>query len=766
MFVKIFLIRLKTPVLFGLLALFMSCVPPGERKHILLIQSYEANFPVYREMKSVLASRLKEMHIQADVLSIYLDCEQNTEKKQQRIIYAALDTLAGWKPDLVLITDDPALQAFLTSQHPATHTLPVVFIGAEYPNLPQIHTYPNVTGFYNKPDYRENLKLIERLIGKCIVVRLSDNRWLDKQIVEEMDNQTRDLCASNDIFSPDRVRISGKNGISLSKIRKIQPDSLYLTTLNSRSARSLLKGADENYYNKAFLATKRDYLTLRLGRLCPFPGFTTVDELIGNNSGIVGGYVSPLNEQIRLAADRMAGLLSGVPVANYPQITETSKTYVFDYPTLSLWNIPMSELPAESIFVNKPFYLRYFYPILLVFVLACATFMWVVIHLKRQNKREATSKMEAQKRLKQEKEFLSFALESGNIYTFRYKDGIFEFDKEFYHSLELPEQPITAQQFCQAIHPDEQADFIQNRYKLDNGFISRQITRRRYDFNGKGYLWWEFRYAQNTVAKDEKTDGGKVEVSGLCLNIQQIKETEQNLRKARKKAEESDRMKSVFLANMSHEIRTPLNAIVGFSQLLSSDMPLSAEEKSEFTDLIDKNSNLLLKLINDILDLSRIEAGRVSFSFENCDLTQLVEDVYHTHKLLMPENVELRRHTPGVAAIIYTDRFRLTQVLTNFINNATKFTERGYIELHYDYSVDKQEVLISVTDTGIGIPEEKVHLVFERFQKLDEFAQGTGLGLAISQSIIKAFNGSISLQSEEGKGSTFTITLPCNQQPA
>jgi hypothetical protein len=211
---------------------------------------------------------------------------------------------------------------------------------------------------------------------------------------------------------------------------------------------------------------------------------------------------------------------------------------------------------------------------------------------------------------------------------------------------------------------------------------------------------------------------------------------------------------------MSHEIRTPLNAIVGFSQLLGSNTDLENEEKTEFSELINKNSVLLLKLINDILDLSRIESGRISFTYEDCNLNQLINDIFNTHKVLMPQNVELRKQVPDNPAIIHTDRLRLTQVITNFINNATKFTSEGYIELKYQYSDDNRSIHISVTDTGKGIPADKIQQVFERFQKLDEFAQGTGLGLAISQSIIKTFNGSIHLESEVGKGSKFTIVLP------
>ena len=253
-------------------------------------------------------------------------------------------------------------------------------------------------------------------------------------------------------------------------------------------------------------------------------------------------------------------------------------------------------------------------------------------------------------------------------------------------------------------------------------------------------------------------------VAFLFLRTRRLKRTleerEGQLVIAREKAEESDMLKSAFLANMSHEIRTPLNAIVGFSELLTSDMEISPNERDEFMQVISKNSDLLLKLINDILDLSRIESGKMSFTLTNCDLNELLSHIYRTHQLLMPQGVALKIQLPVLPAIIQADLHRLTQVITNLINNAAKFTTQGYILIKYDYTQDKRWIQISVTDTGKGIPADKQAQVFERFNKLDEFAQGTGLGLAICQIIIEHFGGYITLESKEGEGSTFIVTLP------
>ena len=229
---------------------------------------------------------------------------------------------------------------------------------------------------------------------------------------------------------------------------------------------------------------------------------------------------------------------------------------------------------------------------------------------------------------------------------------------------------------------------------------------------------------------------------------------------AREKAEESDRMKSAFLANMSHEIRTPLNAIVGFSNLMNSEEVLEPEEREQFVKLINTNSDLLLKLINDILDLSRMESGKMSFVFDRHDLNVLINEIYCTFQLMMPEGVELRMRVPEIPVVVAVDPYRLKQVLSNFINNAIKFTTSGYIEVGYYFCTKGDCLHIYVEDTGIGIPEEKQKQVFDRFCKLDEFAQGTGLGLAICQVIAQRFGGEIQLKSEYGKGSRFTLTLP------
>jgi hypothetical protein len=239
---------------------------------------------------------------------------------------------------------------------------------------------------------------------------------------------------------------------------------------------------------------------------------------------------------------------------------------------------------------------------------------------------------------------------------------------------------------------------------------------------------------------------------------------ERKLRLAKEEAEESNRIKSAFLANMSHEIRTPLNAIVGFSSILAEDV--SEEERIEYLSIISKNNDILLQLINDILDLSKIEAGTLEYVYANIDVNKMLSEIEQAARMRQPNaNVAICAVMPMPDLLLYTDQRRITQVLNNFISNAMKFTNTGSITFGYEEPKDGY-IRFFVTDTGTGIPPEKVADIFNRFVKLDSFKQGTGLGLAISQNIVKELKGEIGVLSELGKGSTFWFTLPYEKMGA
>ena len=270
--------------------------------------------------------------------------------------------------------------------------------------------------------------------------------------------------------------------------------------------------------------------------------------------------------------------------------------------------------------------------------------------------------------------------------------------------------------------------------------------------NGK-YTWTSI----IVMVRDYRPQDGIIEMLFINYDITPLKETEQKLIIARDKAEELDRLKSAFLANMSHEIRTPLNAIVGFSSLLAETD--SRNERQEYIKIVQENNELLLQLISDILDLSKIEAGTFNFVYTNVDVNETCAEIIKSMSMKVGKGIELIFEEPFPECYLYTDKNRFTQVISNFINNALKFTQQGSITLGYE-QVSHQKIKFYVRDTGMGIPEEKQKSIFERFVKLDTFVQGTGLGLSICKSIVSQMGGEIGVDSTEGVGSCFWFTHP------
>lgn len=273
---------------------------------------------------------------------------------------------------------------------------------------------------------------------------------------------------------------------------------------------------------------------------------------------------------------------------------------------------------------------------------------------------------------------------------------------------------------------------------------------------------WKIDWVEAQAAVETRDKNGKpLTLVGSSLIINERKTMENELLSAKDRAEESNRLKSAFLANMSHEIRTPLNAIIGFSNILATAE--EEQEKQEYINIIESNNTLLLQLISDILDLSKIEAGTLDFSYSNVELNDILSEIesvvrYRTET----SGIQLIAHKGLPSCPIKTEKNRLMQVLNNLLNNASKFTSQGSIA--FGYKLCGRELYFYVKDTGCGIPADKVNSIFGRFVKLNSFVQGTGLGLSICQTIVEHMGGRIGVESEEGKGSTFWFTIP--YQPA
>ena len=302
-------------------------------------------------------------------------------------------------------------------------------------------------------------------------------------------------------------------------------------------------------------------------------------------------------------------------------------------------------------------------------------------------------------------------------------------------------------------HPDDRALLIRFLDDARKGLTTQLSKEMRVLREDGTYTWTHV----NLLVKKYAPQDRIIEIISINYDITELKRTEEMLVKARDKAEASDRLKSAFLANMSHEIRTPLNAIVGFSSLLTSTE--SAAEKELYNSLIGHNNKLLLNLINDVIDLSKIESGYLELRPDWVNLTELLDESVAEYVHQVPSGVELLTNYPAHDSLVELDKLRIKQILSNFLSNALKNTTTGHVEVFYE--VDHQSVRIGVKDTGRGIPQNMLEKIFERFEKLDSFAQGAGLGLPICKLIVEKMNGRILVDSQLGIGTTFIIELPC-----
>lgn len=373
------------------------------------------------------------------------------------------------------------------------------------------------------------------------------------------------------------------------------------------------------------------------------------------------------------------------------------------------------------------------------YLLACED-----ITVKKAQEREI---IESYKKIKATQKELSLALNAGKLSSWNYniKEGLFcKFDV---HIENIEKRSL--QSIYESIHPDDRNKFmalleaVAHKQKLpENRIILKVLENNATDY----------RYSSFTYSAVEDEADNVVVITFIQRDITEDIIYQQNLITAKNKAEEADKLKSTFLANMSHEIRTPLNAIVGFSELLTETD--DAEEKFEYKQLIETNSEILLKLIGDILDLSKIEVGSIDINRQKLNLCQLCDELYRSfQQRIKNPKVILKLINPYTKCVANFDKYRFMQIFTNFATNAIKYTPQGEIVMGYECMPG--QVRIYVKDSGIGIPEEKKNRIFSRFEKLDTFAQGTGLGLSICKAIADATGGEVGFKSKANIGSEF-----------
>lgn len=744
-----------------ILSLCLVCAHPAhaETRRIALIHSFEPGYPPAAKALELLQKEFSLLGLDCDVREYYLDCDRYMEEAENLRMAGFVDDLSAWGAELIAVLDDQAAYALMACRHPLAHEIPVVFSGVNYPNISLLLQYPNITGYADTPDYLRTIRMIESIMGKSRICLMKGQVFLDRKIWHALNEQCRGQGFAI-VTSTEGAYFAGssyhrvRERETISPILKRQNIDVLLDTTkivrmtsDSIAIRHLMwLGRGDN---TLLLYTKRDYTTKRVGMLFDNPTFQTINEGFGFADYLLGGYFTPLESQIRYMATGIKERLEGRMPRQ--QVTECAKQYVLNWHVLQKYGIPLESIPAEYTVMYIPFSERYRYPILIGSILGAVFVLTVIVLLSFSLLRERRRKREALRNLLYEHETLCLAIEGNSTYAWRLEGDSVSCDSQFCELIHHRPGRLLLDEITPYIHPDDLPAFRKNIAARHER--THHKGQYRCNFTGE-FQWWEFSY--NTI----HTPGHAPIIAGLLQNIQELKDHEQELIESRELAEQAE-LKQSFLNNMSHEIRTPLNAIVGFSDMLANESEFSNEERQEFVDIINTNTKLLLKLVGDVLELSRIESGNLSFTFQRESVCRLLDDVYQTHSLLIRPPLQFLKDFPPEDVQVNVDPMRLTQVLTNFLNNANKFTKEGSIRLGYCCPSGMSEVHLYVEDTGIGIPHSEQKMIFERFYKRSEFSQGVGLGLSICVLIVEKMGGRIELRSEEGRGSRFTVVLPC-----
>ena len=744
-----------------ILSLCLVCAHPAhaETRRIALIHSFEPGYPPAAKALELLQKEFSLLGLDCDVREYYLDCDRYMEEAENLRMAGFVDDLSAWGAELIAVLDDQAAYALMACRHPLAHEIPVVFSGVNYPNISLLLQYPNITGYADTPDYLRTIRMIESIMGKSRICLMNGQVFLDRKIWHALNEQCRGQGFAI-VTSTEGAYFAGssyhrvRERETISPILKRQNIDVLLDTTkivrmtsDSIAIRHLMwLGRGDN---TLLLYTKRDYTTKRVGMLFDNPTFQTINEGFGLADYLLGGYFTPLESQIRYMATGIKERLEGRMPRQ--QVTECAKQYVLNWHVLQKYGIPLESIPVEYTVMYIPFSERYRYHILVGSILGAVFVLTVIVLLSFSLLHERRRKREALRNLLYEHETLCLAIEGNSTYAWRLEGDSVSCDSQFCELIHHRSGRLLLNEITPYIHPGDLPVFRKNIASRHER--THHKGQYRCNFTGE-FQWWEFSY--NTI----HTPGHAPIIAGLLQNIQELKDHEQELIESRELAEQAE-LKQSFLNNMSHEIRTPLNAIVGFSDMLANEPEFSDEERQEFVDIINTNTKLLLKLVGDVLELSRIESGNLSFIFQRESVRQLLDDVYQTHSLLIQPPLQFLKDFPPEDVQVNVDPMRLTQVLTNFLNNANKFTKEGSIQLGYCCPSGMSEVHLYVEDTGIGIPHSEQKMIFERFYKRSEFSQGVGLGLSICVLIVEKMGGRIELRSEEARGSRFTVVLPC-----
>ncbi len=743
-------------------------------KHISLIYSFASDDKGYGSFEQLLQQEFRKQGIEPVFDKFYLDCNSLTDKDEIVSMKIHLESLKNRQPDLILTVGDQSAFTLLSTRHQLLSSVPVVACNVHFPDEKLIGEYEHSRVYVLRdiPDFKHNMDFIAALqpnVGMEIIYNV-DFTMLGRKSFELLtgiaDRKNVQVLAYESAFSElDEYKrlqemIEYYNLMPAAAMHRFKKDKLTVSLcpfryIKGTSLLIMMEKLRNDQGRQVFLLDRFDIMALPIVKALEVPSFSCIREGFGEGTKIVGGYMATDEISARSAADFSVRLMNKEDVG-ISKIKDLEKEYVLDWTYFSAYDsFRVKNVPKGVRIINYPLYDRYREEFHLLFGLFILTFIIILISLLRVRKRSRIERKNMEM-LEEAHKRLSLSTDGGRISLWNIQGDNIEFDENYTRMTGLEQQEFVRTDFLKYTHPDD-VPLLDALYETLHQSSDMYVQRVRFcpDEKEKDYRWYELRCRS---LKDAK---GEFMLAGIMQDVHEQVEREEQLIMAKQIAEKAE-LKQSFLNNMSHEIRTPLNAIVGFTNFLLSEEAdeIEPEEKTAMLEIINRNNELLLKLVDDVVEISRLDSGNMDFDVKVWDMTKIVKDIYTAYQSLVHPSLQFRLELDdAVSLLVSIDRLRFIQVISNFLNNASKFTRSGSVVLGCEMDSVNNEVCVYVEDTGKGMDGEELMMIFDRFYKTDEFGQGSGLGLSICKVIVERLHGRIEVHSEAGKGSRFAVVF-------
>lgn len=734
--------------------LFAACNTEGTNVDVLVVLSQEEGERGAADLKELLPETFSKTDQKVHLSYLYLnqECDSTAYLKE---VKTAVDSR---QPDLVMLYGKPALCSYLKYCAPEHPERPAAFAGVISTEAFQLSEYPSIKGFVSRKYFYENLQLIHRLFGNVEIAlfydhspfRQSKRKKLLELIREQQIGVNAELLEYLDTAQQFNMEAYMKH---LTPSKPIQSAYLSFWPVTAMSYQDNL-----NYIysrkNSVYLSLGRLLVDINLSRIYSGPVMTTENFEMGHESGVLGGYFPTLETEVQDWVSTACDLLAGNEI---PQVRENRPDYVFDYREMEYLNLTKEQLPEKAVIINRSLDDYYGIFLFVLFLLIFCLIIFLIFYGIHYRYLYRIQQVKI-RQIKEEQEWEILACLASGVLMWLYTDHKWSIQGRKAGKIkELDKYEYTTPQLLERIAPEDRKPVKEMLSRGNVSNVRRTLQFRLRRTGSDLFLWHELEYVPSY------DDNGEPVIIGFSYSIQDYKNEERILQENRMIIEKAE-LKQSFLMNMTNEIRLPMTRIVDLSTLLSSPqgMHLSPEERKAMNYQLKKNVDELLRQLDDILQISHIKTGEIRFTYEYYEVNDLLKDLSMAYRTLIRPALQFTTKHPQERMRVRVDRIHLSKIISILLSSADKYTPEGYVELGAYYDEPASKVVFYVKDSGVGIPEDKIGLLFAK-QEEQGNSDSTMLELSLCEVIARKMGGQMSVESKLGEGCCFYLYLPCQK---